>query len=204
MKSKINVALAVCALTTTLLLISHLVLMGKFVDLETNELSAKIHHKEFDLIIRLEEKLDKKLKVFVWFSLFKSPLMISDLYVSVDRLSLIEIETYPGMKNWELKSYLDFSSIPDSAKHLTLNLNPYFAFDHVFLLDANDKDRFETKINLVVKHNDENEHLEKTIVFKRAYKIDFQAWGHEDLSFFLIPVLGLCTLILLLFKISRS
>ncbi len=204
MKSKINIALAICAMAITSLVISHLVMIEEFVDLKTNKVFPKIYQKEFDLSIKIEEEYDKKLKGVVWFSQIKSPSTILDLFVTVDSLSLIGIDAYSGMQNWKHEYYTNFASIPDSSKHLSIKQNPYCAFDHIFMLDTINKGSFEIVIKLSVTQNDTIKHIEQKIVFEKVNKIGLKAWGHEDLFFFLIPIFGFFTLILLLFSIIYS
>lgn len=190
MKDRIDINLAICAATTMLLVVSHIVVNEKFVDLQTDE-EIKLHLREFDVSVRLKEEEAEKLIASVWFSRIKSSSTISNLLLSVDSLRLTEIKTYSRVQNWDVISYPNFASIPDSSKHLSIDLNPYCAFDHVFMLDTINKKRFETVFKLSVTQNDTIKSLEQKTVFKRVHELDFKAWAHEDVSIVLIPVFGL-------------
>jgi hypothetical protein len=202
LKRALNILLSVSLLITIPLIVSHLEKVVYFIDLETKETETKFKNKDFEVAIFLNKGIDNKLPLSVWFNRIKSDFKVLDLHISVDDTELIEIKPYSGMKPWDIPTYQKFESIPDSIKYLTIESNPYYAFDHIYKAET-DKSKYNLKISILITKQGEKEEIRKDVVFARSSKIELRPWDmHSDISFIFIPIFGFISIVLTLIKLS--
>ena len=187
-------------LITIPLTVSHLEKVVDFINLDTKDTAVKFQNKDFEVTIFLGKDVDNKLLISVWFNHIKSDFEVSDMLIAIDDTKLVEIKPYSGMKPWDIPTYQKFESIPDSIKHLTIESNPYFAFDHIYKVGT-DKSQYKLNISILTTKQGIKEEIRKDVVFVKSSRIELRPWDmHSDISFIFIPIFGFISIVLILIK----
>lgn len=169
MKNIIDILLILFLLLTTFLIVIHLKRIEYYVDSVTNETQSKYNGKDFEVNSSLNYDANDLMRVNLSFNHIKSDFKIIKLKVSLDSFKLIEIKPYHGMKNWDNPTYLSFSSIPNSLKFLTLQSNPYYAFEHFFKAQTN-LDNYNLSLDAIIHRKGTIEEIKQEIKIRKIKK----------------------------------
>lgn len=201
MHKALNILLLVSLLITIPLIVSHLENVVYYINIETKDTATKFQNKDFEVTIFLNKGIDNTISSNVWFSRIKSDFKVLDLNISVDDTELVRIKPYSGMKPWDIPYYQKFENIPDSIKHLSIEPNPYFAFDHIYKEETY-RHKYNLKIAILTTKQGIKEEIRKDVVYTKSNKIELRPWDmHSDISFVFIPIFGFISSLFIVIKL---
>jgi hypothetical protein len=139
------------------------------------------------------------------FNHIQSDILVNDINVQLEKvnelkstsLDLIKILPYSGMHPWDIPEYKSFSEIPTNLRKLDTESNPYFAYDFIFEQNAKiETKEFLVRINLNISEDGNEKQITKELNIQKISKIELKPLdAHSDISFLLIPVTGVLTII---------
>jgi len=140
-----------------------------------------------------------------------SDILVNDISVQIEKvnekkstsLDLIKILPYSGMHPGDIPESKSFSEIPTSLRKLNTESNPYFAYDFIFEQNAKiETNDFLAIINLNISEDGNEKQITQELNIKKISKIEIKPLdAHSDISFLLIPVTVILTIIFALIQI---
>lgn len=165
----------------------------------------KIYEGQTNISIYLSKYENDHYTFHVSFNNIRSDIFVNEMKVQIvkaneniqDSLYLVKILPYSGMHPWDIPEFKSFSEIPSNLRKLNTESNPYFAYDFIFGRDTkiggND---FSININFKLSENGTEKQITKELTIKRISKMELKPLdAHSDISFLLIPVTGILTII---------
>ena len=174
----------------------------------SKDIIEKIYAGQTDISIDLSKYENDSYRFNLSFSDIKKDIIVNDINIKLEKvnwnkstsLELIKILPYSGMHNWDMTEFRKFSKIPTELRTLNTQSNPYFAFDFIFKKSTKkEEDKFLAKINLNIREDGKDKKINTSLLIYRKIKTELkQLDGHSDISFLLIPVTGVLTVIMAL------
>ena len=209
----LNIPLLISIGFTVFLIVIHLQRVDYYEN-PSKDVIENIYNGKTNINIDLSKYENDDYVLNLTFNHIKSNILVNDLYVQIEKiteetstlLNLIKILPYSGMHSWDIPGYKSFSKIPADLRKLNTESNPYFAYDFIFEQNSKvEANKFLIKIKLNISEDGTEKTLAKELTVQKISKIELKPLDtHSDISFLLIPVASILTVIFALIRIRSK
>ncbi len=171
----------------------------------SKKMSENIYEGQTNVSIKLSKYKSDDYIFSVTFKDIKSDILVNEINVQVEKvnentnspLDLIKILPYSSNQTFDTPEFKAFSEIPNNLRVLNTDSNPYFAYDFFFEQNAKiETNEFLIKIHLNITEDGNEKNITKELTIQKISKIELNPLdAHSDVSFLLIPVTGILTII---------